>query len=60
MQTGLIAYQRGHITVLDRAGLNYRSCACHDVVSKEYMRRPPVHWGQQGWRERSVDLRCGL
>jgi hypothetical protein len=41
-----LAYQRGHVTVLDRAGLKHRSCECHDVVSKEYLRLLPVRWGQ--------------
>jgi CRP-like cAMP-binding protein len=39
---GLIRYARGHITVLDRAGLEYRSCECYAVVKKEYDRLLPV------------------
>jgi len=35
---GLIDYQRGHITVLDRAGLEKRTCECYAVVKKEYDR----------------------
>jgi CRP-like cAMP-binding protein len=35
---GLINYQRGHITVLDRAGLERRTCECYAVVKKEYER----------------------
>jgi CRP-like cAMP-binding protein len=35
---GLIQYARGHITVLDRAGLEKRSCECYAVVKKEYDR----------------------
>jgi CRP-like cAMP-binding protein len=35
---GLIRYARGHITVLDRAGLEARSCECYAVVKKEYDR----------------------
>lgn len=37
-QAGLIAYRRGHITVLDRAGLARRSCECHAVIKAEYDR----------------------
>jgi CRP-like cAMP-binding protein len=39
---GLIQYTRGHITVLDRAGLEVRSCECYAVVKKEYDRLLPV------------------
>jgi CRP-like cAMP-binding protein len=35
---GLIEYRRGHITVLDRAGLEQRTCECYAVVKKEYDR----------------------
>jgi len=38
---GLISYRRGHITVLDRAGLEARSCECYSVVRKEYQRLLP-------------------
>jgi CRP-like cAMP-binding protein len=35
---GLIEYRRGHITVLDRAGLEKRTCECYGVVKKEFDR----------------------
>jgi CRP-like cAMP-binding protein len=38
---GLIEYRRGHITVLDRAGLERRTCECYAVVKKEYDRLLP-------------------
>jgi len=38
---GLIRYARGHITVLDRPGLERRTCECYDVVRKEYLRLLP-------------------
>lgn len=38
---GLIHYSRGHISVLDRAGLERRSCECHAVVKHEYNRLLP-------------------
>jgi CRP-like cAMP-binding protein len=39
---GLINYRRGHITVLDRAGLEQRSCECYSVVKNEYDRLLPA------------------
>jgi CRP-like cAMP-binding protein len=40
-KAGLIKYHRGHITVLDRAGLEARSCECYSVVKKEFDRLLP-------------------
>jgi CRP-like cAMP-binding protein len=37
-QAEFIRYRRGHITVLDRLGLESRVCECYDVVKKEYDR----------------------
>jgi CRP-like cAMP-binding protein len=38
---GLIHYSRGHITILDRAGLEQRVCECYAVVKKEFDRLLP-------------------
>ena len=38
---GLIRYSRGRITVLDRPGLERRTCECYAVVKKEYDRLLP-------------------
>src|ERR1700723_3935121 len=38
---GLIRYARGHITVLDRPGLEQRTCECYAVVKREYDRLLP-------------------
>jgi len=38
---GLIRYSRGHITVLDRPGLEQRTCECYAVVKNEYDRLLP-------------------
>ncbi|WP_084217392.1 Crp/Fnr family transcriptional regulator [Xenophilus azovorans] len=40
-QAGLIRYARGRITVLDRLGLERRTCECYAVVKKEYDRLLP-------------------
>ena len=39
--SGLIRYARGHITVLDRLGLEARTCECYAVVRDEYARLLP-------------------
>jgi CRP-like cAMP-binding protein len=41
-KAGLIRYARGHISVLDRPGLESRSCECYAVVKREYDRLLPV------------------
>ena len=42
---GLIKYSRGRITVLDRAGLEARTCECYAVVRKEFERLlPHIPW----------------
>ena len=37
-RAGLISYRRGHITVLDRSGLESHACECYNVVKKEFDR----------------------
>ncbi|SEO39391.1 Crp/Fnr family transcriptional regulator [Nitrosovibrio sp. Nv6] len=37
-QAEIIRYRRGHITVLDRTGLEAHVCECYDVVKKEFDR----------------------
>jgi Mn-dependent DtxR family transcriptional regulator len=41
-KAGLIRYSRGHITVLDRTGLEQRTCECYAVVKREYDRLLPA------------------
>jgi CRP-like cAMP-binding protein len=38
---GLVLHTRGHITVVDRAGLEQRVCECYAVVKEEYARLLP-------------------
>ena len=40
-RAGLIRYARGHVTVLDRPGLEKRTCECYAVVKSEYDRLLP-------------------
>jgi CRP-like cAMP-binding protein len=40
-KAGLIRYNRGHITLIDRLGLEARSCECYGVVKKEFERLLP-------------------
>jgi CRP-like cAMP-binding protein len=40
-KAGLIRYNRGHITMIDRLGLEARSCECYAVVKKEFERLLP-------------------
>ena len=40
-EAGLIQYRRGHITVVDRKGLEQRACECYAVVKNEYDRLLP-------------------
>ena len=39
---GFIKYSRGRITVLDRRGLEQRTCECYEVVKREYDRLLPA------------------
>lgn len=40
-KAGFIQYARGHITILDRTGLEQRTCECYQVVKTEYDRLLP-------------------
>jgi len=41
-RAGLIDYHRGHITVLNRSGLEAQVCECYQVVKMEYDRLLPI------------------
>ena len=38
-RAGCISYRRGHIAVLDRAGLESRTCECYAAARKEISAR---------------------
>ncbi len=40
-QEGLISYRRGHITVIDREGIEMRACECYQTVKTELDRLLP-------------------
>jgi CRP-like cAMP-binding protein len=44
-EAGLIRYTPGRITIVDRKGLEARSCECYDVVKREYDRLLPPRIG---------------
>jgi CRP-like cAMP-binding protein len=65
-RAGLIRHGRGHLTVLDRAGLEARACECYGVVKRESERllalsacsspaAPQVAAGTQGRRRARPD-----
>jgi CRP-like cAMP-binding protein len=47
-QAGFISYRRGHISVLDRKGLETRVCECYGVVRKELVRLMSNEPNRQG------------
>ncbi|WP_153111044.1 Crp/Fnr family transcriptional regulator [Propionivibrio limicola] len=56
-KAGLIEYHRGHITVLDRQGLEARVCECYAVVRREFARLLPelvTGAGHRSWSPESV------
>jgi CRP-like cAMP-binding protein len=42
-KAGVITYKYGRITVVDRAGLEARSCECYGIIAREYARLVDGH-----------------
>lgn len=62
-KAGLIQYHRGHVSVLDRAGLEARSCECYSVVRQAYDRLSvdaATHWHAWGRARRIRSNGAGL
>jgi hypothetical protein len=53
-QADLISYRRGHIAVLERAGLELRSCECYMVVKNEFNRLLATPRSDKPLRVRSI------
>lgn len=50
-RAGLIHYRRGHISVLDRSGLESLTCECYNVVKQEFdrvLKRPKLNLVSHG------------
>lgn len=41
-RAGLIRYKRGHMTILDREGLESAACECYEKIRSEYSRLVPL------------------
>jgi CRP-like cAMP-binding protein len=50
-QAGLIKYNRGTVTVVDREGLEEASCECYGVVKQQFLR---ILGQNTGWPEKQV------
>ena len=60
-QSGVIRYQRGRITVLDRVGLEATSCECYERIRTAYrqmMRKyhPDMHAGNPQKQKAATEL----
>lgn len=62
-KAGLIRYSRGHITVVDRAGLEEQTCECYAITAKHFAdaRSLRFHYGRRknGRRVRAPRLKPG-
>jgi CRP-like cAMP-binding protein len=57
-QAGLIQYRRGHIDVIDRAGLEARACECYALAKRAYERHRP-HLMPQALQQLVIPITVG-
>src|SRR3546814_11117845 len=58
-QEGLIAYRRGRIMILDRAGLELSACECYSAIRSNFDRLLPHVNNSAVGRQRSEERRVG-
>jgi len=56
-RAGLISYRRGHISVLDRSGLESHACECYNVVKTEFLRLLSDTNGARNANSLPIDLK---